>query len=93
MLNEKVVVTTVRGVFYRTLIEDASPGKVVLENAQCAVYWSADVRGFVGLAANGPSSTCRISPPAPRQTLYAITSINLCTDKAAAEWEKQPWSK
>lgn len=57
-----VVVTTAhRGVFfgYATKTEGE---QIALKRARLCIYWSRDVRGFMGLAASGPTSTCRIGP-------------------------------
>lgn len=35
-----------------------------LKDARLCVYWSADLRGFMGLAAYGPSGSCRTGSPA-----------------------------
>ena len=89
-----VVVTTDkdrRGVFGGELLEH-SGDTVKLKNARMAVYWSADVHGVLGLAATGPTKTCRISPAIPMIELNGVTAVMDMTDEAAAAWEKQPWS-
>ena len=88
-----VVVTTdkdKRGVFGGELVS-ADNGKVVLANARMAVYWSSDVRGVLGLAANGPTAACRISPTVPNIELDGVTSVIDMTDDAKAAWDKEPW--
>lgn len=85
-----VIVTTAhRGVFFGYAI--ATDGETVaLKRARNCVYWSEDVRGFMGLAANGPSDGCRIGPAADI-TLRNITAVVEVTPAAAAKWEAQPW--
>ena len=86
-----VLVTTAhRGVFagYAT---DVSGDVVKLRAARLCVYWSSDIRGFMGLAAVGPSNSCRIGPPADIE-LRAITSVVTVTPDAQAKWEAAPWS-
>ena len=85
-----VVVTTAhRGVFFG-YASDIDGETISLTRARLCIYWSADVRGFMGLASAGPSSTCRIGPPADI-TLRSITSVVECTPGAAKAWEAQPW--
>jgi hypothetical protein len=86
-----VLVTTAhRGVFFGYAKETA--GDVIsLSKARLCVYWSTDVKGFMGLAANGPTKGCRIGPPADIE-LRAITSVVEVTSSAAEAWEAAPWS-
>ena len=69
-----VLVTTAhRGVFFG--YADKTDGETIeLKRARLCVYWTADLRGFMGLAASGPSSGCRIGPPADIE-LRAITAV------------------
>jgi len=63
-------------------------GEVIdLKRAQLVIYWSSDLRGFMGLASHGPSSNCKIGRPADIQ-LRAITSVVECTAEAAKKFEK-----
>jgi hypothetical protein len=85
-----VVVTTAhRGVFfgYGTCFD----GEIIkLRAARLCVSWTSDLRGFMGLAAFGPSKNCRIGPAADIE-LRAITSVVACTDEAVLRWEAAPW--
>lgn len=87
-----VVVTTAhRGVFfgYATDID----GEIIkLRAARNCIYWSADMKGFMGLAATGPSQSCKIGPAADI-SLRDITSVMECSPKATAAWENAPWSR
>jgi len=88
-----VVVTTDkdrRGVFGGELISEDGD-RVTLRNARMAVYWSADVHGVVGLAAGGPTTSCRISPAVPKIGLNGVTAVMDMTDEAKAAWDKEPW--
>lgn len=88
-----VVCTEKRGVFFGYLLDDSkSPEVLVLENARMCVYWSSSVKGVVGLAAEGPLEGCKITAPAPKITLYGVTSIFDCSPAAAENWEKGLWS-
>lgn len=85
-----VLVTTAhRGVFFGYATQ-ADGETITLKRARLCVYWSADVRGFMGLAANGPSASCRVGPAADIE-LRAITSVVAVTPEAVARWEKAPW--
>lgn len=86
-----VLVTTAhRGVFAGFATK--TDGKTVkLRAARLCLYWSADVKGFMGLAAAGPSKSCRVGPPADIE-LRSITAIAEVTDAARAAWEAAPWS-
>ena len=87
-----VVTTEFRGVFFGYLAEDHTPEKVMLENARNCVYWSQDVKGVFGLAANGPTSGCRIGPAVPAITLVQITSVTDCSPAAIKAWEAATWN-
>lgn len=85
-----VLVTTAhRGVFFGYATK-TNGDTIELKRSRLCVYWSADVRGFMGLAAKGPSASCRIGPPADIE-LRAITSVTEVTPEAAAAWDKASW--
>ena len=85
-----VVVTTAhRGVFFG-YATDTSGETITLRRARLCLYWSADIRGFMGLASDGPSATCRIGPAADI-TLRSITAVLEVTAPAVARWEAAPW--
>lgn len=87
-----VLVTTAhRGVFFG-YATDTDGETVKLSRARNCVYWSADVKGFVGLATTGPSPSCRIGPAAQSMELRNVTAVVDCTPEAAANWEQAPWS-
>ncbi len=87
-----VVTTTHRGVCFGVL-EDVKKSSVELSGCRNAVYWSRDLRGFLGLATDGPSGTCRIGPAAMRTMLVDVTSITLASADAIKRWESAPWSE
>ena len=87
-----VLVTTVhRGVFFG-FATDTSGATIKLRAARNCIYWPAEQRGFLGLAANGPVSGSRVGPAADLE-LRDITSVAECTPEAAQAWEMAPWSK
>src|SRR5512139_4098560 len=85
-----MVTTDKRGVFFG-YCSDTSADPITLTKARNCVYWSADVKGFLGLAATGPTSGCRIGPAAPSLTLRGVTSVVTVSDSAARAWESAPW--
>jgi hypothetical protein len=88
-----VMVTTVhRGVFFGYATEPVKDKQITIENARNCLYWSSDVKGFLGLAANGPSSSCKIGPKVPELTLTDVTSVSKVSPEAVEKWEKSPWS-
>jgi len=85
-----LVTTQHRGVFFG-YTEKSDGEQVALKRARNCIYWSRDVKGFMGLAANGPTKDCRIGPAADI-TLRNITAVLEVTPAAAAAWEKAPWT-
>ena len=93
MSDEKAVLVTTahRGVFfgYATDTDDAV---IKLRAARNCIYWSKEVKGFLGLAASGPTKSCRIGPSVDIE-LRDITCVALCSKEAIVAWESAPWSK
>lgn len=90
-VERAVIVTTAhRGVFYGHAT--ATDGETItLRGGRLCVYWSADVRGVMGLAATGPTKGCRIGPAADI-TLRHITAVMECTPAAVEAWGRAPWA-
>lgn len=87
--GQAVLVTTeYKGVFFGLLggDTDALPKSVTITDARNCIYWSADVGGFLGLAATGPNDTCRIGAKVDELTLFDVTSITPVTDGARDAW-------
>lgn len=85
-----VLVTTAhRGVFFG-YASKTDGQTVALKRARLCIYWSADVKGFMGLAANGPTTGCRIGPAADIE-LRNITAVLDVTPAAVEKWEAAPW--
>jgi hypothetical protein len=85
-----LVTTSHRGVFfgYTTKTDGAI---IKLRAARNCIYWSAETKGFLGLAATGPVKGCRIGPAADLE-LRDITSVAACTPEAVKAWESAPWT-
>tara|TARA_R110000868_G_scaffold171657_1_gene407352 strand:- start:169 stop:450 length:282 start_codon:yes stop_codon:yes gene_type:complete len=86
-----IVTTKHRGVFFGYAV-DTTGDVIELNRARNCVYWSADCKGFMGLAKKGPTNTCRIGPAAPAISLRDITAVLECSEAAVAAWELQPWN-
>jgi hypothetical protein len=86
-----VVTTAHKGVFFG-YGEPTTDKTIRIEQAQMCVYWTEEVRGVVGLAANGPVKGCKVGPPAPAITLQDVTGIMEATEKAVTAWKDAPWN-
>lgn len=85
-----VIVTTAhRGVFFG-YAEDTTGETIRLERSRLVVYWDTGIKGFMGLAVDGPSANCRIGKPATI-TLRNITAVLEVSDEAVAKFESAPW--
>ncbi len=92
MADRAVLVTTAhRGVFfgYATKTDGAT---IKLKQARNCLYWGTDTKGFLGLAANGPTKSSRVGPAADIE-LRDITCVAECTPAAIDAWENAPWSR
>lgn len=85
-----IVTTEHRGVFFG-YAADTDGDQIALRAARLCLYWSADVKGFMGLAGAGPTKSCKIGPPADI-TLRKITAVLEVSPEAARAWELAPWS-
>ena len=86
-----VVVTTAhRGVFFGYATETGGE-TIKLRAARLCIYWSADLRGFMGLASAGPNNSCKVGPAADLE-LRNVTAVVECSEAAVKNWEKAPWN-
>ena len=85
-----MVTTEHRGVFFG-YADNTDGDTISLKRARLCLHWSADVKGFMGLASTGPTRGCRIGP-ACDITLRKITAVAEVTPAAVEAWEKAPWS-
>ncbi len=84
---------TKRGVFMGFIDpKDADKEIIEAEEVRMAVFWSADVKGVIGLASTGPTKGCKISGAAKKATLKGVTAVLEITDEALKAWRKEPWS-
>jgi len=88
-----MVTTEFRGVFFGYMTGLPENGSITLKRAQNCVYWSSDVKGFMGLAAAGPTKGCKIGPAVPSITLNKVTAVVEVSDEAAEKWMKAPWNQ
>lgn len=88
--GQAVLVTTeYRGIFFGH-IKDATklPEEITLTKVKNCIYWSSACRGFLGLAADGPTPSCKIGVEVSEMTLWKITSVTPVSDEAVAQWKK-----
>lgn len=86
-----VIVTTAhRGVFFG-YADDTDGETITLKRSRLCLYWSRDVKGFMGLASGGPTAGCRIGPAADI-TLRNITAVIEVSPEAVKAWEAAPWA-
>lgn len=86
-----VLVTTAhRGVFFG-YATNTDGDTISLKDARNCIYWSVDVRGFLGLASAGPTKGCRIGPKADL-TVRNITAVAEVSPEAVKAWEAGPWA-
>lgn len=90
MADKPVLVTTeFRGVFFGYIKDESKwPDEITLTGVRNCIYWSSDVGGFLGLAAKGPTSSCRIGARVPEVTLVKGTSKTPVEPDAVDAWEK-----
>lgn len=86
-----VVTTEHKGVFFGYGVPTFDKF-IRLTEARMCVYWSADVKSVLGLAANGPTKGCKVGPAAPAITLGGVTAIMEVSEKAEAAWKSEPWN-
>lgn len=88
--DRPVLVTTAhKGVFFG-YADDTSGDTIHLRAGRLCVYWSADLRGFMGLASAGPGPNCKIGPAADIE-VRAVTSVVEVSPEAVKKWETAPW--
>ena len=86
-----VLVTTAhRGVFFGYAVE-TSGETITLQRARLCLYWPPSVKGFMGLASDGPLHGSRIGPAADIE-LRSVTAVVEVSPAAVAKWESAPWS-
>ena len=87
MARPVIVCTEYRGVFFG-YAEDTSGDTIALKDAKMALYWSAAVRGVMGLASVGPVGDSRVSAPADI-TVRKVTAVIEVTPEAEAAWRQR----
>lgn len=84
-----LVTTEYKGVFFG-YAEDTSGKTIKLRAGRLCVYWTSDLRGFMGLATMGPGAECRVGPAADIM-LHGVTSVVEVSPEAVQRWEAAPW--
>ncbi len=86
-----LITTEHRGVF-AGFANDTDGDVIKLREGRNCIYWSASMKGFLGLASSGPDSSCKIGPAADIE-LRKITSVVEVTPEAQAKWQDHVWSR
>ena len=91
----KVMLTTdssKRGVFTCLIKEsDKNLENIEAEDIRMVIYWSTDVKGIIGLAANGPSKSCRVTAAVKKGIIKGVVGVFELTDAAYKKFESEPW--
>lgn len=82
-----VVTTSYKGVFFG-YTTDSTGEQITLKRARLCVYWSTDMKGFMGLVAFGPSANCKIGPPVAEIDVRSVTSVMEVGEEAEQKWLK-----
>jgi hypothetical protein len=82
--------TEFKGVFFGFVIDCSNlPESIKLKDAVNCIYWSEDCKGFMGLAAYGPTKDCKIGAKVEELILYKITSVSKVSDEALERWKER----
>lgn len=87
-----MVTTEFRGIFFG-YATDTSGDVIRLKRARNCIYWTAEEKGFLGLAGAGPGKSCKIGPPVSELELRKITSVTEVSPEAVKAWEAAPFAK
>lgn len=84
--------STKRGVFMGFIDpKDINKENMEVEEVRMAVYWSADVRGVLGLASTGPTKTCKITKSVDKALIKGVTAVMEVSTDALKAWRQEPW--
>ena len=87
-----IVCTDKRGVFFG-YCKNTTGDPITMERPRMVVYWSADVKGIMGLAATGPTTGCKVTAAPPRIELRGVSCVIEVSPEAVKAWEGAPWAK
>lgn len=88
-LRPVLVTTEYRGVFFG-YASSTDRETIKLKDARNCIFWSADMKGFLGLASHGPSASCKIGPRADIE-VRKVTSVAEVTPVAEKAWNEATW--
>jgi hypothetical protein len=84
---QRLLVAVGRDVYVGRTRASRRSAVVTLAGARQLLHWDTDGRGFCGLARDGITKHCRVSPVVPSITLRNVTATLPVAPKAAATWE------
>jgi len=92
---DAILITTEHDCVFFGYVEDADAVKgdrqITVKKGRCCVYWSSDVKGFLGLASRGPSEKSKVTDAVEELTAYDVTNVVAVSDEAQERWEAAPW--
>jgi hypothetical protein len=74
------------------LVKDNGHGRVRLDEARCAVYFSPPTRSVFGCATIGPQPGSRVSGACEWIVLRGVEWMAPATPAAVAAWRAEPWT-
>jgi len=93
MIGKNVVITTKsrRWLIMHGELEAVSGDTVHLKDARCCVYYSANTRSHVGLAAGGPANGSRVTTAVDLCIVDGVETIMPATEAASQRWNQGEW--
>ena len=86
-----VVITEFKEIFAGWSTSDPKADIIVLNNARQVIYFSADTKGMLGLAANGPGKDSRVSNECPQVIIRKPVNVLLGSSAAADRFSTFIW--
>ena len=86
-----VVTTEYKGVFFGYGEPKLGNTEIELEKARMVIFWSAETKGVLGLAAIGVQPGSRVTPAVSKLMLNRVTAVMVCSPEATKQWEKGLW--
>lgn len=86
-----IVVLTEFKVIFCGWSSDYNEQTVNLRDARQACYYSAETKGLLGLATNGPARGSKIGPAVTSLQCRRVVNVIECSSAAQKAWEGAKW--
>lgn len=86
-----IVLTEFKEIFGGWSESDPAADIIVLNNVRQVIYFSADTKGLLGLAANGPGKDSRISNECPQVIIRKPINVLLANQAAIDKFSTVIW--